>query len=200
MAKIILISGKAGHGKDLTATIMKEELESKNYSVIIIKFGDAVKWLAHEYLGYKGIKDTSDRQILQFLGTEVMRQYNPDYWAEIVGQFLAAMQQYNKWDYCIISDWRFPNEYQVLKKYITDIITIRISRYEKNLPYINSALTSEQRNHSSECSLDNYFFSYVIQNDDTIDALKNSILNKYMPLILQKEKKCSFEQDSNNSF
>lgn len=174
--KTVLISGKAGHAKDLTATIIKEELESKNYSVIIIKFGDAVKWLAHEYLGYKGIKDIADRQILQFLGTEVMRQYNQDYWAEIVGQFLAAMQQYNKWDYCLISDWRFPNEFQVLKKYLKCIFTIRVNRYENGVLYINPTLTNEQRQHSSECSLDNYTFDYIIKNDDTIENLREKVI------------------------
>lgn len=174
--KTVLISGKAGHAKDLTATIIKEELESKNYSVIIIKFGDAVKWLAHEYLGYKGIKDIADRQILQFLGTEVMRQYNQDYWAEIVGQFLAAMQQYNKWDYCLISDWRFPNEFQVLKKYLKYIFTIRVNRYENGVLYINPTLTNEQRQHSSECSLDNYTFDYIIKNDGTIENLRDKVI------------------------
>ena len=59
--KVILISGKAGHGKDAFATFLKEKLEAAEKTVLIIKFGDAVKWLAQKFLGWDGNKDDKGR-------------------------------------------------------------------------------------------------------------------------------------------
>ena len=168
--QVLMISGKAGHGKDTFATLLKEQLEQQNKTVLIIKFGDAVKWLASKYMNYRDIKDQQDREILQMLGTEIMRQYNEDYWAELVGQFLAAMDTQDRWQYCIISDWRFPNEYDVLSKYFNNIITIRMERYN----YINPSMSFLQKKHISECALDNFAFNWIIENHNDINDLKES--------------------------
>ena len=50
--KIILISGKAQHGKDTFSYFLKEELTKNNNSCLIMHFGDALKYIAKEYLLY----------------------------------------------------------------------------------------------------------------------------------------------------
>ena len=49
MNNTIIISGKAGSGKDTLASFMKEELEKHNKRVLVIHYGDAVKWVLKEF-------------------------------------------------------------------------------------------------------------------------------------------------------
>ena len=173
----VLISGKAGHGKDFTASLMKEQLENENQSVLIIKFGDAVKWLASKYFDFDGKKDTQGRNTLQWLGTEVMRAKYPTYWAEIVAKFISAC---NHWDWVLIPDLRFYNELSVVKNFNDNVYTVRVERYENDALYINPNMDQEQRSHISETELDNGNFDYWIRNDGTVEGLQkqvNIILN-----------------------
>ena len=49
MNRTILISGKAGSGKDTVAKRLQEQLEAKGATVLIIHFGDPVKWIARDF-------------------------------------------------------------------------------------------------------------------------------------------------------
>ena len=63
-------------------------------------------------------------------------------------------------DYFIVDDCRFPNEIQAWKnneKFSKNITTIRIER-----PGHENGLTSEQRLHPSETSLDNWEFDITV--------------------------------------
>ena len=50
MPIIIPISGKAESGKDLTATLLKIELQKQGKRVLIINYGDQLKFLCQKYL------------------------------------------------------------------------------------------------------------------------------------------------------
>ena len=170
--KVILISGKAGHGKDQFASFLKDALEAANKTVLIIKFGDAVKWMAKDYLGWNGEKDEHGRTLLQQFATDTMRTQYPTYWGEIVAKFIAAE---NKWDIVLLSDWRFENEFETIYKYNSDIITVRVNRFDSNGKlYYNSNMRNHQLTHISECELDNFNFEYIIENRNDLIALKNS--------------------------
>ena len=43
--QVIVISGKAQHGKDTTAGFLKDALEADGYPVLIAHYGDLVKYL-----------------------------------------------------------------------------------------------------------------------------------------------------------
>ena len=58
--KIICISGKAGHGKDYTANLLKEELEARGYSVLITHNADLLKYICKTFLGWNGEKTKKD--------------------------------------------------------------------------------------------------------------------------------------------
>jgi len=174
--KTILISGKSGSGKDVFASFLKNELEENGKHTIITHYGDPVKYFAKEYFGWDGIKDENGRHLLQTLGTELVRSVLPNYWTGVIVGFLDAMEAHNKFDVAIIADIRFENEAEIPYEQLEDVTLIRMSRYNPDgTPWINPVLTEEQRNHSSETSLDEYNgFDYIIHNDEGLDTLKES--------------------------
>lgn len=166
--KIICISGKAQHGKDTTATMLKEMLEKNGKKVLIAHFADLLKYICKTYFGWNGLKDERGRHILQYVGTDTIRAKSPDYWANFIVTFLSMFQ--DEWDYAILPDCRFPNEYELLKYSSIDTKLVRIERSN-----FVSPLTPEQQAHESETALDGYAFDYVVQNDDDLDKLRVAV-------------------------
>lgn len=153
-----MISGKAGHGKDTVAQIMKEELENNGKKVLIIKFGDPVKWFAREYYNWDGEKGIEGRSLLQYIGTEMMRTYDKFYWGRFISEFIAAN---NDFDVALIPDWRFYSEETAIREDNKECYTLRIERPN----FINPNMTEQQLKHISEIELDDYSFDYIICND-----------------------------------
>ena len=165
--KVILISGKAGHGKDTVAQIMKEELESKGKRVLIIKFGDPVKWFAREYYHWNGEKDEFGRDLLQYIGTTMMRRYDKFYWGRFISEFIAANHDF---DIALIPDWRFYSEETAIRQDNEICYTLRVERSN----FINPNMTTQQLEHISETELDDYKdFDYVIHNENLNDLREN---------------------------
>lgn len=180
--KIIMISGKAGSGKDTIANFFKDELIASNKRVLVMHFADLVKYYATQYFNWDGEKNEAGRNLLQEIGTTVMRGRYPEYWAEIIGKFIDAytIPEHSFFDYILIPDWRFINEYEVVYDYAAiqnnETITIRIERYDDaGLKWKNPNMTSDQLNHISECELDNFAFNWIIENRGTLEDLKNSV-------------------------
>lgn len=170
--KVIMISGKSASGKDEFARLLEEKLKSYGKNVLIIHFGDAVKDMLTRYYNWDGNKDAAGRAMLQRLGTEIMRTAHSTYWAEIVAKFISAAHE---WDYVLIPDLRFYNEFETVCQYNDNVITIRINRFDKNgKPYYNSNMRINQLTHVSECELDDFNFEYIIENRSDITALSES--------------------------
>ena len=162
--KTILISGKAGHGKDTVAQLMKEELEKQGEKVLIIKFGDPVKWFAREYYNWDGNKNIQGRSLLQYIGTEMMRSYDEYYWGRIVSEFIAANKDFT---YALIPDWRFYTEKEAVLAANKECYTLRVERPN----FINPNMTEEQLKHISETELDHKSFDYIIYNNGSLENL-----------------------------
>ena len=131
------------------------------------------------------------RQMLQQLGTEAVRNnihpnawvnalfadyipIDPDKRASMGNVIDYSACEFPKW---IITDMRFPNEYEAVKA--RKGITIRVIR-----DYVLSGGPEDPKNlHSSETALDNQTFDYEIQNSSSIEYLieqvKNSIILQY---------------------
>ena len=175
MNNTILISGKAGSGKDTVAQFMKEELEKHGKKVLIIKYGDAVKWVLRDYFNWDGQKDIVGRTLLQRIGTDVVRAKHPNYWTAIVVGLLQCFEPYNDFDIALVPDARFPNEVDIALQELQNCVAVRVERRnEDGSEWINTALTEEQRQHPSETSLDHYAFDYVIHNEEGLDTLRES--------------------------
>ena len=98
--KIIMISGKSMSGKDEVAKMLQAKLEKER--TLIIHFADLVKYYATQYFNWNGTKDTDGRNLLQMIGTTIMRSRYPTYWAEIVGKFIDAITELNYFDTILI--------------------------------------------------------------------------------------------------
>lgn len=168
--KVICISGKAQHGKDTTAGILKRQLEADGHRVLIVHYADLLKHICRSFFGWDGRKDDAGRHILQYVGTDIIRAKRPDFWADFVIDVLGLFP--NEWDYVLIPDCRFPNEISCLKKAGLNSIHIRVVRR-----HFTSPLTAEQQSHPSETALDNCEPDYYLYNDGTLADLEKSISN-----------------------
>jgi len=164
--QVFLLSGKSGAGKDTLANIMRDKLEAVGCKTITLHFADLVKFYCEKYWNWDGQKNEEGRALLQKVGTEIMRTFDKDYWTRIIGEFLAALNLYEDFDCAFVPDARFPNEIEVVQDYNPQAITIRIERYNQyGSPYINPVFTTEQLQHASEISLDEYgYFDYIVEN------------------------------------
>lgn len=167
--KVILISGKAQHGKDTTANILKDYFESKNKKVLITHYGDLVKYICKTLFNWNGEKDKAGRELLQRVGTDNIRKVYPEFWVRHIYELLTVFN--GEWDYVIIPDCRFPNEIEIFSEGGFNTITIRVNRIN-----FKSPLTIEQQHHSSETSLDHYIFDYKIDSESGVENLKTEVM------------------------
>lgn len=152
--RVILISGKAGHGKDTLGAFLNKILSEKNYKVTTCHYADLLKFYATQYCGWDGKKDYNGRTLLQFIGTDLIRKKDQNFWVNRLKEVSDMLLQDN--DFIIIPDVRFENE--ILEWDKDKRISIRVSRIE-----YDSNLNETQKNHSSETSLDNFDFDYYIE-------------------------------------
>jgi hypothetical protein len=166
--KVILISGKAQHGKDTTAGFLKEELERQGKRVLIAHYGDLVKYTCRTFFGWDGQKDEAGRSLLQRVGTDVIREQEPDFWAWFICRMLTFFP--DEWDFVLIPDCRFPNEVSAPAEWDFDVTHIRVHR-----PDFDNGLTLEQQAHPSETALDGVKPDFLFVNNGTLCALRKVI-------------------------
>lgn len=155
---VILISGKAQHGKDTSASMLKKMLEADGFRVLIAHYGDLVKYICTQFFGWDGQKDTAGRRLLQYVGTDLVRARNQNYWTDFL---VGALKMFDgEWDYVLIPDCRFPNEIQCMKDAGFHTTHVRVVR-----PGFQSPLTPEQQAHPSETALDDVVADYYVSND-----------------------------------
>ena len=177
---IIGLSGYAQSGKDTAADYLIEHskfgknafadtLRSCVEALDPIISGDGLRYnQAVEALGYEMAKSTYPevRRVLQRMGTEVGRNIlGSDVWVESTLNRMMASSSYRHW---VITDVRFPNEFEAIKSQ-RDGYVVRIIRpgYE--------ALNT----HVSEHALDGYFekFDAVLPNDGTPEDIGVRLLD-----------------------
>lgn len=145
---IIGITGKAGSGKTSAA----EVLVKKGYCKL--SFATPVKQIAKSF-GWDGKKDERGRRLLQRIGTEVGRDYNPQIWVQMMAQRIKDIEDCNKLymaETCVvIDDVRFSNEAEFVKYMDGFIIRLKGQNY-----YSGDNLS----NHPSERDLDPSLIDY----------------------------------------
>jgi hypothetical protein len=169
---VVLLAGKAESGKSLAAKIIKEELENLGHTALIMSFAGYLKFIAKQYYGWDGKKNDEGRTLLQYLGTDVVRKKNPNFWAKTVFNFIVTFD--GEFDYFIIDDCRFPEELDIFHNHDPFCYTsIRIER----LNHENS-LSPSQRLHPSETSLDNRMLDVKLCSSSGEENLKKTISEK----------------------
>ena len=168
--KVILISGKAQHGKDTTAGFLRETLEADGFKVLVTHYGDLVKYVCRSFFGWDGNKDERGRTLLQRVGTDAVRSKHPDFWVNFIGDILTLFP--NEWDYVLIPDCRFPNEVDHLKTLGLDVVHLRVVREN-----FISPLTPKQQQHPSETALDDVEPDLYIKNNGSLKDLANKAID-----------------------
>ena len=190
---ILCISGKAGHGKDTSANYIKNSLEKLGNRVLITHYGDLVKYVCKNFFNWDGKKDLTGRTLLQHIGTDIIRKEEPSYWVNFIIGIIKFFP--NEWDYILIPDCRFPDEYEMLIENNMLAYLLRIER----TGFMNS-LTETQRNHISETALDDYPNDFVIYNDSGLEELelKCEIFSKVLEEIKESEESEKSEENKEN--
>ena len=182
---VILLSGKAQSGKDYIANIIKQQLEENGNKVLVTHYADLLKYILKTFFNWDGKKDKKGRDLLQRVGTDVIRKKMPDYWVNFISQMISFFP--NEWNYILIPDTRFPNEIEVMQKNPdVNVITIRINRVN-----FTPQLTLEQQQHPSETSLDEYDFDYYVSNDGT-ETVNNAVKEFVNYIDVNKKKHTAF--------
>lgn len=152
--------------------MLSEKLELEGKRVLVAHYADLLKYICKKFFGWDGNKDEKGRYILQYVGTDVIRQKMPDYWVDFIISILELFE--DNWDYVLIPDSRFPNEIEKLREKGFDVSHVRIVR-----PNFVSPLTEEQKKHPSETALDNTEPDIWILNAGGFEDLR-ALINQLM--------------------
>ena len=166
--KIIAISGRAQHGKDTVALMLKEQLDDENTKILITHYADLLKYICREFLDWNGQKDEDGRRLLQNVGTDVIRRRAPDFWVDFIISILTFFE--DRWDYVLIPDVRFRNEVEKLRKCGFQVVHMHIER-----PNFDNGLGGELAHHISENEIMEVEPDCYIQNNGTLQDLKEKI-------------------------
>lgn len=168
MERIYVIAGKARHGKDTTALAIKKAYKDKK--VINLSYGSYIKEFAKKISDWDGSEETKPRELLQTLGTDVIRKNIDDKF--FIKRLCEDIKVYSYYfDIITISDARFPDEIDTPKNLFDNVVTIKVVR-----DGFESPLSSEERRHLTETALDDYDdFDYIIRNDGTISDLEEKV-------------------------
>lgn len=184
--KVICISGHAQHGKDTAAEIMRKMLWGFGRSVLIIHNADLLKYMCRQFFRWDGNKDEHGRELLQRVGTDIVRAQRPDYWVGFIADVLELF--HDKWDYVLIPDCRFPNEIDVLSSRGFNVIHVRVVRDN-----FDNGLTEAQKAHPSETAMDAVAPDVVIDNSGSIVDLTREIIGFIYPM-QNEEDRIHFEK------
>ncbi|MDR1914819.1 MAG: hypothetical protein LBQ68_10125 [Clostridiales bacterium] len=172
--RVILISGKARHGKSTMARYLEDGITKIGKRVMRLAFADYVKFVSAKYFGWNGEKDQKGRHILQYVGTDLVRSRDENFWVDNIIRFSKIIER--DMDYVLIDDWRFPNEYtRWIEQGFENVTKLRVVRTG-----YDSILTPEQQLHPSETALDNYNFDYTITTS-TLAELQSECVRLLSP-------------------
>lgn len=190
MFKKIAISGPAGSGKDYLAQKL-----ARDENLALLSFARPIKEIVGHVLHVTAeevdaIKEgraqperaPAMRVLLQKVGTEVFREYDPDIWVHNLLTRAERVEEEGRFSGVVVTDLRFRNEFNALTK--TGFRTVRVDAPDhfKRLPPPRSRilrwlgsrfpddtylLTRNPYFHASERDLDSYHarFDHHVFND-----------------------------------
>lgn len=187
---IIGICGKINTGKNTIGKLLESHLD-----MVPMAFADQIKHAAFrifegsitekELWGSSQERGPKVRKILQLLGTDIGRDYDPDIWVKALLNRIGVFQRQGTdpldiLPICepnrniVITDIRFPNEAEAISN-LPDGFTIHISR-----PNNYKNVTPEAAQHPSELAVDNIpkkHIDYWVENNGTLQQLEDTTLN-----------------------
>ena len=167
MSKLYLVAGKARHGKDTFSSYLKEVYESHGKKLIVTQLSKYIKYYAREMTGWNLTEEDKPRELLQQLGTSVIREKlgKDDLFIKRIIDEVDIFSCF--YDAIVISDVRLKKEVDDLKEKFPDLIAIHINR-----PNFDNGLTEEQKKHKTEVDLDDYDKFDIRIVNTTLEKLK----------------------------
>jgi len=164
--KIIILSGKAGSGKNKVASIIENTLKTKK--VIIVSYASYLKEYAKNILKWDGLEETKPRTFLQQIGDYVKIIDNKF----LINRLMQDIEVYkNYFDVIIISDARFIEEIDCIKEKYNNVSVINVNGRENSLNNI-------EKKHITETALDDYnLYDFKIENKGSIEELEQKVKN-----------------------
>lgn len=181
MSRLIGLVGRAGVGKDECAKILgkfgyiriafadklKEEVDSAilTGSRPVELESHIVELMDHMKVGDVWEKPTKPhvRMVLQYWGTEYRRvHFGEDYWVNQVEKVIRS----NEFDYFVISDARFENEVDMVRR-----LGGRVFKVDREFEEVGIA------GHVSETNVDKLYYDRLICNNGTLEDLRETVLN-----------------------
>ena len=172
--KIYLLCGKARHGKDTAGGFLKNFYEQDGKKVIFSRAGKYIRFYASEMTGWDGSEETKPRELLQELGTDVIREKLSKSEMFIQRQ-LDDIEIYSYfYDAIIVPDIRLPREVDSVREKFDNVVVIRINRIN-----FETELSSLEQKHKTETAMDSYDkYDYVVTND-TLEQYEKDIYDIY---------------------
>ena len=125
--KIILLGGRANSGKDSTAEFIDEYYRSRGLDVVNIQIATYLKMYAKNIAKWDGDNETKPRQLLQDLGTELIRKEIDQYF--FIKRIIQDIDIYSRYfDIITISDGRLPEEFASIKLAYPETVTVHVTR------------------------------------------------------------------------
>lgn len=173
---IYMFTGKAQSGKNYIARELNKALTSEHKTVLELSFAyklksfistlfdmpieEVDKWKLNEKPFTAN--GTTMREILQRFGTDIMRKHvDKDYWIK----FVATRIVNTDYNYYLITDYRFPNELDVID-YIKLYDLYNLTDYNVKVVKVINNSTIKSSRHESELLTDVIDADIVIDNTD----------------------------------
>ena len=180
--KLVVFGGKANSGKDTSAEYLDRFYEEKGLKVVNIQIAYYIKMYAKQIGNWDGAEDTKPRDLLQRIGTEVIRNtIDKDFF---IKRILEDIEVYSHFfDVITISDARFHREFDKIRKKFPEAYCVHVTR-----PNYVSRLTAKQKAHATEAEVDTYpKYDYELVNDGTLEDLEKRV-KKLMKEVDKHEK------------
>lgn len=163
---IFIVSGKANSGKDTICEMIHNYVKLKDLRVVNLQIASYIKMYAKTISGWTGSEETKPRELLQELGTSIIRRkIDNDFFIKRIVDDIKVYSYY--FDVITISDARLPEEIDTIQSSFDKTYSVRIIR-----PGFVNNLSSKQKEHITEVALDNYDnYDYTIINDQSFEEL-----------------------------
>lgn len=152
--KIFIIGGKSGCGKTKLAQMIKDFYDKQGKKSVITEFSKYIKLFAKEMVNWD-YNEPKPRKFLQDMGMFIRKNIDNNFLINRMKQDLLVYEKY--YDNVIISDARFIDEIESIKKDNPNTYTIHLINEKEN------NLSNDEKNHISETSLDDYIADYNIE-------------------------------------